>query len=222
MIFAMQQARSLRGPLLVSSCRLLTRACAALARFPPVAQLPGEFTRFDFPPGVPAPFNMLWAIARRAAAASVCAACARLARVAHLPPPPSAPLSHRTAATRRCCRGRRSCRRHRRWCPCCWAARSACAPAVAPGWRPWVARRLLNLTHSFFFICPPLPIRACVSYIDQQDELSVSDWMLAKGLPPRINDEVFIAMAKARGRAAAAAAGRKPRRAPHPESLACG
>ena len=27
------------------------------------AQLPGEFTRFDFPPGVPAPFNMLWAIA---------------------------------------------------------------------------------------------------------------------------------------------------------------
>jgi len=35
------------------------------------------------------------------------------------------------------------------------------------------------------------------SYIDQQDELSVSDWMLEKGLPPRINDEVFIAMAKA-------------------------
>ena len=28
-----------------------------------MAQLPGEFTRFDFPPGVPAPFNMLWAIA---------------------------------------------------------------------------------------------------------------------------------------------------------------
>ena len=25
-------------------------------------QLPGEFTRFDFPPGVPAPFNFLWSI----------------------------------------------------------------------------------------------------------------------------------------------------------------
>lgn len=35
------------------------------------------------------------------------------------------------------------------------------------------------------------------SYIDAQDELSVSQWMLEKGLPPRINDEVFIAMAKA-------------------------
>ena len=35
-------------------------------------------------------------------------------------------------------------------------------------------------------------------YIDEQDELSVSKWMLDNGLPPRINDEVFIAMAKAR------------------------
>ncbi len=25
-------------------------------------ELPGEFTTFDFPPGVPAPFNFLWAI----------------------------------------------------------------------------------------------------------------------------------------------------------------
>ena len=33
-------------------------ACRALC-----VQLPGEFTRFDFPKGVPAPFNMLWAIA---------------------------------------------------------------------------------------------------------------------------------------------------------------
>jgi hypothetical protein len=42
------------------------RVCVCVVRC--AWQLPGEFTRFDFPKGVPAPFNMLWAIARRARA----------------------------------------------------------------------------------------------------------------------------------------------------------
>jgi hypothetical protein len=32
------------------------------------------------------------------------------------------------------------------------------------------------------------------SYIDKQDELSVSDWMIEKGLPPRINDEARVCL----------------------------
>ena len=88
------------------------------------AQLPGEFTRFDFPKGVPAPFNMLWAIA-----------------------------SNQKMLT--------------------WPEKLQTAPPLVP------------------------MLLGGQDYIDKQDELSVSDWMLEKGLPPRINDEVFIAMAKA-------------------------
>jgi 15-cis-phytoene desaturase len=88
------------------------------------AQLPGEFTRFNFPKGVPAPFNMLWAIA-----------------------------SNQKMLT--------------------WPEKLQTAPPLVP------------------------MLLGGQDYIDKQDELSVSDWMLEKGLPPRINDEVFIAMAKA-------------------------
>jgi len=35
------------------------------------------------------------------------------------------------------------------------------------------------------------------SFIDQQDELSVTDFMRKYGMPERINEEVFVAMAKA-------------------------
>lgn len=34
-------------------------------------------------------------------------------------------------------------------------------------------------------------------FIDQQDELSVTDFMRKYGMPERINEEVFVAMAKA-------------------------
>ena len=88
------------------------------------AQLPGEFTRFNFPKGVPAPFNMLWVIA-----------------------------SNQKMLT--------------------WPEKLQTAPPLVP------------------------MLLGGQDYIDKQDELSVSDWMLEKGLPPRINDEVFIAMAKA-------------------------
>lgn len=35
------------------------------------------------------------------------------------------------------------------------------------------------------------------SYVEKQDGLSISDWMRKQGVPERVNDEVFIAMAKA-------------------------
>ena len=34
-------------------------------------------------------------------------------------------------------------------------------------------------------------------YIDEQDKLTVTEWMKKQGVPPRVNEEVFIAMAKA-------------------------
>ena len=34
-------------------------------------------------------------------------------------------------------------------------------------------------------------------YVDQQDNVSVSEWMESQGVPSRVNDEIFIAMAKA-------------------------
>ena len=35
------------------------------------------------------------------------------------------------------------------------------------------------------------------SYVEEQDKLSVTEWMEKQGVPSRVNDEVFIAMAKA-------------------------
>lgn len=34
-------------------------------------------------------------------------------------------------------------------------------------------------------------------YVEEQDDLSVTDWMKKQGVPDRVNEEVFIAMAKA-------------------------
>ena len=34
-------------------------------------------------------------------------------------------------------------------------------------------------------------------YVEQQDHLSISEWMKKQNVPERVNDEVFIAMAKA-------------------------
>jgi len=85
---------------------------------------PGEFTRFDFPKNVPAPFNFLWAIATN--------------------------------------------------------------------------QDMLTWPEKIQTAVPLIPMLVGgQSYVDEQDELSVSEWMLKNGLPPRINDEVFIAMAKA-------------------------
>lgn len=35
------------------------------------------------------------------------------------------------------------------------------------------------------------------SYVEAQDKLTVTEWMRQQGVPDRVNDEVFIAMAKA-------------------------
>merc|ERR1711871_1114611 len=89
-----------------------------------MAQLPGEFTTFDFMPGIPAPFNFGLAI-----------------------------LSN---------------------------------------------RKMLTLWEKIQTAPPLLPMLIeGQPFIDAQDELSVTEFMRKYGMPERINDEVFIAMAKA-------------------------
>ena len=89
-----------------------------------MAELPGEFTTFDFVPGIPAPFNFGLAI-----------------------------LLNQKMLT--------------------LAEKLQCAPALLP---------MLVEGQEF---------------IDQQDELSVLEFMRKYGMPERINEEVFISMAKA-------------------------
>jgi len=89
-----------------------------------MAELPGEFTTFDFVPGVPAPFNFGLAI-----------------------------LLNQKMLT--------------------LAEKLQCAPALLP---------MLVEGQDF---------------IDEQDELSVLEFMRKYGMPERINEEVFISMAKA-------------------------
>merc|ERR1712072_1679335 len=56
----------------------------------------------------------------------------------------------------------------------------------------------LTLTEKLQTAPPPLPMLVeGQSFIDEQDELSVLDFMEKYGMPDRINSEVFISMAKA-------------------------
>lgn len=97
---------------------------ASRSLFPNLLQRPGEFTRFDFPPGVPAPFGMAAAI-----------------------------LGNTT---------------------------------------------MLSPLEKLQVGVPLVPMMTGgQAYIDEQDELSVLEWMRKNGMPERMNDEVFIAMAKA-------------------------
>ena len=87
-------------------------------------QLPGEFTTFDFIPGIPAPFNFGLAILMN--------------------------------------------------------------------------QKMLTLAEKLQTAPPLLPMLIQgQDFIDEQDELSVTDFMRKYGMPERINEEVFVAMAKA-------------------------
>jgi 15-cis-phytoene desaturase len=87
-------------------------------------QFPGEFTTFDFIPGIPAPFNFFLAIL--------------------------------------------------------------------------LNQKMLTLMEKIQTAPPLLPMLIeGQPFIEAQDELSVTDFMRKYGMPERINDEVFIAMAKA-------------------------
>ncbi len=87
-------------------------------------QLPGEFTSFDFVPGVPAPFNMALAILTNT--------------------------------------------------------------------------KMLTLQEKVSMVPALLPMLVeGQSFIDAQDELSVIEFMRKYGMPDRVNDEIFVAMAKA-------------------------
>jgi 15-cis-phytoene desaturase len=85
---------------------------------------PGDFSRFDFPSWLPAPFNALWAI-----------------------------LLNGDMLT--------------------WPEKLRFGLALLP------------------------MLVAGQDYIDQQDDLSVREWMTRNGVPDRVNDEIFVAMAKA-------------------------
>lgn len=86
--------------------------------------LPGEFTTFDFIPGIPAPFNFALAIL--------------------------------------------------------------------------LNQKMLTLSEKLQTAPPLIPmLTQGQEFIDAQDELSVTQFMKKYGMPDRINDEVFIAMAKA-------------------------
>ena len=87
-------------------------------------QLPGEFTTFDFIPGIPAPFNFFLAIL--------------------------------------------------------------------------LNQKMLTFMEKLQTAPPLLPMLIKGQpFIEAQDELSVTDFMRKYGMPERINEEVFIAMAKA-------------------------
>lgn len=87
-------------------------------------QLPGEFTSFDFIPGIPAPFNFALAIL--------------------------------------------------------------------------LNRKMLSLKEKFQTAKPLIPmLTEGQAFIDNQDELSVTEFMRKFGMPERINEEIFIAMSKA-------------------------
>eukprot|EP00667_Euglena_gracilis_P013217 EG_transcript_13616 len=86
--------------------------------------LPGEFSRFDFPSWLPAPLNAFWAIAWNSDMLT-------------------------------------------------WPEKIKFGLALVP------------------------MLLAGQKYIEAQDELSVKEWMRRNGVPDRVNDEIFIAMAKA-------------------------
>ena len=44
---------------------------------------------------------------------------------------------------------------------------------------------------------PQLGTRWLQRYVEEQDKLTVTEWMRKQGVPDKVNDEVFIAMAKA-------------------------
>lgn len=58
--------------------------------------------------------------------------------------------------------------------------------------------RALSVSPQIQFALGLLPaIVGGQKYVEEQDKLTVTQWMRQQGVPDRVNDEVFIAMAKA-------------------------
>jgi 15-cis-phytoene desaturase len=75
-------------------------------------------------------------------------------------------------------------------------------PEIPAPWNGLVAilrnNEMLSLTEKLQFGIGLLPAIAFgQQYVDEQDSVSVTDWMKKQNVPDRINDEVFIAMSKA-------------------------
>lgn len=75
-------------------------------------------------------------------------------------------------------------------------------PEIPAPWNGLVAilrnNEMLSLTEKLQFGIGLLPAIAFgQQYVDEQDSLSVTEWMRKQNVPDRINDEVFIAMSKA-------------------------
>lgn len=57
---------------------------------------------------------------------------------------------------------------------------------------------MLTLTEKIQFALGLLPaMLQGQSYVEAQDELTVTEWMRQQGVPDRVNEEIFIAMSKA-------------------------
>lgn len=111
-------------------------------------ELPGEFTTFDFIPGIPAPFNFGLAI-----------------------------LLNQKMLT-------------------LWVSRIPLF--VLKDSCPFLSTLSIHAQEKLQTAPPLLPmLLEGQPFIDKQDELSVTDFMRKYGMPERINEEVFVAMAKA-------------------------
>lgn len=75
-------------------------------------------------------------------------------------------------------------------------------PAIPAPWNGFVAilrnNQMLTWPEKIQFAIGLLPaIIFGQKYVIEQDKLTVTEWMKKQGVPERVNDEVFIAMAKA-------------------------
>ena len=117
--------------------------------------LPGEFTTFDFIPGIPAPFNFGLAILSNQKMLTLWV-------TTHIQP-------HLTLLKRK----------------------------ISD--KETLTMLFIGNVQEKLQTAPPLlpMLLEGQPFIDEQDELSVTDFMRKFGMPERINEEVFVAMAKA-------------------------
>ena len=140
-------------------------------------QLPGEFTTFDFIPGVPAPFNFALAILRNQKMLSL------LEKLQTAP-----------ALLPMLVQGERMS-------PHCLVFCVYFVEGAVKSKNMFAVSSCAQLLKCLLISGPIHP--HCISsstgqsFIDAQDELSVTEFMRKYGMPERINEEVFVAMAKA-------------------------
>ena len=180
-------------------------------------ELPGEFTTFNFIPGIPAPFNFGLAILLNQKMLTL------QEKIQTAPPllpmliegqvtprdifPRSLPRHPPPRPPWRPCRRPRSAAplpSRRDWC-LGHCSRELTEMSARPGGSdlpgsavlPCVCRALPYCRRAPPYAYGPRASLWAQAFIDEQDELSVLEFMRKYGMPERINEEVFISMAKA-------------------------